>query len=89
MIDAFFDDVQNGLRGLCGTKWTKNSATMKNRRTEKTVRRNFINMGNTSKIAVKQHKQRKKAPIFSVLFLAGAEGLDPSARGFGDRCSTN
>ena len=23
------------------------------------------------------------------LFLAGAEGLEPSARGFGDRCSTN
>ena len=62
---------------------------MKNRRTKKTVRRSFINMGNTSKIAVKQHKQRKKAPIFSVLFLAGAEGLEPSARGFGDRCSTN
>ena len=25
----------------------------------------------------------------SVLFLAGAEGLEPSARGFGDHCSTN
>jgi len=24
-----------------------------------------------------------------VIFLAGAEGLEPSARGFGDRCSTN
>ena len=23
------------------------------------------------------------------VFLAGAEGLEPSARGFGDRCSTN
>ena len=23
------------------------------------------------------------------LFLAGAEGFEPSARGFGDRCSTN
>jgi len=23
------------------------------------------------------------------LTLAGAEGLEPSARGFGDRCSTN
>ena len=22
-------------------------------------------------------------------YLAGAEGLEPSARGFGDRCSTN
>ena len=27
---------------------------------------------------------------FDALFaLAGAEGLEPSARGFGDRCSTN
>jgi len=24
-----------------------------------------------------------------LFFLAGAEGLEPSARGFGDRCSTN
>ena len=62
MIDAFFDDVPNGLSGLCGTKWTKNCDKMKNRRTEKTVRRSFINMGNTSEIAVKQRKQRKKAP---------------------------
>ena len=29
---------------------------MKRRRTEKTVRRNFINMGNTSKNAVKLRK---------------------------------
>ena len=28
-------------------------------------------------------------PFFGLLSLAGAEGLEPSARGFGDRCSTN
>ena len=27
--------------------------------------------------------------LFCATFLAGAEGLEPSARGFGDRCSTN
>ena len=26
---------------------------------------------------------------FRAFSLAGAEGLEPSARGFGDRCSTN
>ena len=26
---------------------------------------------------------------FPDFFVAGAEGLEPSARGFGDRCSTN
>lgn len=56
----FFDDAPNKLCGLCGTKWTKNCATMKNRRTEKTVRRSFIKMRNTSKFAVKRRKQRKK-----------------------------
>ena len=56
MIDAFFDDVRNGLSGLCGTKWTKNCDKMKNRRTEKTVRRSSIYMGKASKIAVKQRK---------------------------------
>ena len=28
-------------------------------------------------------------PFFGLFSLAGAEGLEPSARGFGDRCSTN
>ena len=28
-------------------------------------------------------------PFLGLLSLAGAEGLEPSARGFGDRCSTN
>ena len=51
---CFFDDVPNGLRGLCGTKWTKNGVKMKLRRTEKTVRRNFIYMEKASKNAVKQ-----------------------------------
>ena len=43
----------------------------------------------------KAHKCIKK-PVFRCLLrntgfivLAGAEGLEPSARGFGDRCSTN
>ena len=51
---CFFDDVPNGLHGLCGTKWTRNDVKMKNRRTEKNVRRNFIYMEKASKIAVKQ-----------------------------------
>ena len=53
---CFFDDVPNGLHGLCGTKWTKNGMKVKNRRTEKTVRRSFIYMGKESKIAVKQKR---------------------------------
>ena len=32
-----------------------------------------------------KYRHRKAMPVF----LAGAEGLEPSARGFGDRCSTN
>ena len=44
---------------------------MKNRRTEKTVRRSFINMGNTSEIAVKQRKQMKKAPKNRCFFWQG------------------
>ena len=28
-------------------------------------------------------------PILNYCILAGAEGLEPSARGFGDHCSTN
>ena len=35
---------------------TENSAKMKNRRAEKTVRRSFIYMGKASKITVKQRK---------------------------------
>ncbi len=33
-------------------------------------------------------ENRRKHSVFAG-FLAGAEGLEPSARGFGDRCSTN
>ena len=131
---------------------------MKKRRTEKTVRRNFIYMGKASEIAVKQKQwlspqdcllytnglevasqpllrcskyggvtpyfdrcailaslhlppaalgdearharasesksfysmpKQKRSPFGNRFCLAGAEGLEPSARGFGDRCSTN
>ena len=33
--------------------------------------------------------QVENSTIARLLFLAGAEGLEPSARGFGDHCSTN
>ena len=33
--------------------------------------------------------KQKHHPAGGVFVLAGAEGLEPSARGFGDRCSTN
>ena len=36
----------------------------------------------------KSPKTLVKSRIFG-LFLAGAQGLEPWARGFGDRCSTN
>ena len=36
-----------------------------------------------------QTKKKKRAVKRLFFFLAGAEGLEPSARGFGDRCSTN
>ena len=35
------------------------------------------------------NKNKKSRKLRLFLFLAGAEGLEPSARGFGDRCSTN
>ncbi len=31
----------------------------------------------------------RKLVIMRALIMAGAEGFEPSARGFGDRCSTN
>ena len=34
-------------------------------------------------------KENRQKPRVSAGFVAGAEGLEPSARGFGDRCSTN
>ena len=42
------------------------------------------------------YEEKRKSPETAVikpysrlLLMAGAEGLEPSARGFGDRCSTN
>ena len=35
------------------------------------------------------HTKKKDTAKAMSFFLAGAEGLEPSARGFGDRCSTN
>ena len=35
------------------------------------------------------NEKEKRAVKRLFFFLAGAEGLEPSARGFGDRCSTN
>jgi hypothetical protein len=37
----------------------------------------------------KIQEKRLKPAWLSRFSLAGAEGLEPSARGFGDRCSTN
>ena len=34
-------------------------------------------------------KQNGHLAVTVLFFMAGAEGLEPSARGFGDRCSTN
>ncbi len=34
-------------------------------------------------------KTRKNQGFMRIFCVAGAEGLEPSARGFGDRCSTN
>ena len=36
-----------------------------------------------------QCQNKNGHPSVTVFALAGAEGLEPSARGFGDRCSTN
>lgn len=52
-------------------KVNKNGVKMKNRRTEKTVRRSFIYIGKTSKNAVKQRKQRKKHRKFGAFFGRG------------------
>ena len=37
----------------------------------------------------KDSKKALKPSSFKAFCVAGAEGLEPSARGFGDRCSTN
>ena len=36
-----------------------------------------------------RQKEMAQTQCLSHFTLAGAEGLEPSARGFGDRCSTN
>ncbi len=44
------------------------------------------------KITISYNVQDGYSMDYSICFssdLAGAEGLEPSARGFGDRCSTN
>lgn len=56
MIDAFLMMYQTDCMDCVTQSGQKNSAKIKNRRTEKTVRRCFINMGNTSKTAVKQKR---------------------------------
>ena len=43
---------------------------------------------NTIAMQHMQKENRRKPSVFAG-FVAGAEGLEPSARGFGDRCSTN
>ena len=43
----------------------------------------------TERRAGKIQEKRLKPAWLSRFSLAGAEGLEPSARGFGDRCSTN
>ena len=37
----------------------------------------------------KRKEKALKPSDFKAFPMAGAEGLEPSARGFGDRCSTN
>mgnify|MGYP007035452965 CR=1 FL=1 len=56
MIDAFLMMYQTDWVNCVAQSEQKNGAKMKKRRTEKTVRRNFINMRKASKIAVKQRK---------------------------------
>ena len=51
------------------------------------------NDANLEKITIFEKIKKNPEPLiyqrFQDLFVAGAEGLEPSARGFGDRCSTN
>ncbi len=56
---------------MCGTKWTKNNVKMKIRRTEKTVRRNFIYMEKASKIAVNSVNKGKKHRKIGAFFGRG------------------
>ncbi len=54
MIDAFLMMYQTDWVDCVAQSEQKNGVKMKKRRTEKTVRRNFIYIGKASKIAVKQ-----------------------------------
>lgn len=56
MIDAFLMMYQTNWVDCVTQSGQKNGVKMKKRRTEKTMRRNFIYMGKVSKIAVKQRK---------------------------------
>lgn len=56
MIDAFLMMYQTDCMDCVALSEQKNDEKMKKRRMEKTVRRNFINMGNTSKIGIKQNQ---------------------------------
>ena len=53
----------------------------------------ILGLNFTVNFYIKIQRKIAEAPIESRLtaisVLAGAEGLEPSARGFGDRCSTN
>ena len=54
MIDAFLMMYQTDCLDCMAQSEQKNGVKMKNRRTEKTVRRSFIYMRKASKIAVKR-----------------------------------
>ena len=43
----------------------------------------------TNSILVKKRFHKGFRPLWNLGFLAGAEGLEPSTNGFGDRYSTN
>ena len=53
----------------------------------KTVHRTVFLTLRPSRVQVLIEKKSRTSATLS--FLAGAEGLEPSARGFGDHCSTN
>ena len=49
-----------------------------------------VNSGNSDRAPyIKLYQKNGLNAVFKPFVLAGAEGLEPSARGFGDRCSTN
>lgn len=56
MIDAFLMMYQTDYVNCVAQSEQKNGVKMKKRRTDKTVRRNFIYIGKASENAVKQRK---------------------------------